>query len=1175
MHQTNEQFLSALKGLALLPPEVLETLRDLVAEAKGDVQPRHLAKWLVDNGHLTPFQAKELLAGKMKAGARPSAPVEEELEVVEDEELEVVPDEPIQPPPPAAEEPLEVVDDEELEVLEDDLSSPPKQPPGGPWSKSAKRPAKPAQSRPPAPPAAAASNMAPLDALAGGDGMGMSGSITAPLSGAAAAAPAGYGPRTRLQAGGKGRKKKAGGNVWDSPLLLIVGGSILALAIVGVVLLWRINQGNADEAMRLAEDEYGRAAYSQAIEMYDRYLKNHPDHERVSLARVHRGLARMRQVVDATNDWQRALKVSKEILAEIQEEKEFVQGHGELAAMLPKIANGLKEQARLNPDQDLVDQAREAVGLVQRYVPKAQQPHEQLKDIEDSLALTARALAQDDTLQKALTDIRGAVTAGQPARAYEIRNQLIKTYPGLIENAALQEAVLTASQAERQQVKMDATSRTAETAEAEVPGSGMATIILAPRTGEAAAGVEPGQVAFALAGGAAYALDAATGRVLWRRFVGADTTFVPSAVETGGGDAILVDSIRNEVLRVESATGRLRWRIALDGPLADGPILLRDRLLAAERSGRINAIDLETGSIDSAVLLPQAIRTSPAPDNRGRKCYQLGEHSNLFVLPATGDGCDEVVYLGHEPGGITIAPAVMGRFVIVAENTGVSKGVLKVLATDENGLGARLVQQIPLTGHVKSPFQTAGKNLLVATDKAALYTFEVGAGEQGDPLTKIAEKAASDDKSRMRYLQTRGAQFWLADEQLTMYDVQAAKGQLAPRWVKFPQDSFTQPPLPAGDFLITARRRSGRAGITVAAIRVADGTAAWETQLAAPPAGQPAVAGDGRVSMLTAAGALFQAAAAELATDRTLDQPLAALDVPIALPAATVALHFGGVMAFAADELRDQILVFNPQAGQKLRLVSPPAIPSGRASVLDGKLLVAAATEQILLLDPRNGKAAVEPFLPRQELGSERTWTALAPLADEQALAADSLGNVFLLTVDAKPAPHLSALKETRLESPIASSWAAFSGVALAVDTLDRLVMLRLPDLTVETPSQLSSKATWGPQRCGALALLATEDNQLLAFDDQGQQRWKIPLPDGPLAGPPLADGEVLLCAVSRGTDGSIVGIAAADGSSVGRVELHRPLASGPALAGDRIVVAGADGCIYSIPRDAMRSAAP
>ncbi|RMF43596.1 MAG: serine/threonine protein kinase, partial [Planctomycetota bacterium] len=62
MQQKATQFIDLLERKQLLAPEIVEELRRQVAEAKTRLTPELLAKLLVDNGHLTKFQATKLIA---------------------------------------------------------------------------------------------------------------------------------------------------------------------------------------------------------------------------------------------------------------------------------------------------------------------------------------------------------------------------------------------------------------------------------------------------------------------------------------------------------------------------------------------------------------------------------------------------------------------------------------------------------------------------------------------------------------------------------------------------------------------------------------------------------------------------------------------------------------------------------------------------------------------------------------------------------------------------------------------------------------------------------------------------------------------------------------------------------------------------------------------------------
>ena len=57
-----KQFIEQLAAQQLLSPSIIDELRRQVAEVKSRLTPEMIAKLLVDNGHLTKFQATKLIA---------------------------------------------------------------------------------------------------------------------------------------------------------------------------------------------------------------------------------------------------------------------------------------------------------------------------------------------------------------------------------------------------------------------------------------------------------------------------------------------------------------------------------------------------------------------------------------------------------------------------------------------------------------------------------------------------------------------------------------------------------------------------------------------------------------------------------------------------------------------------------------------------------------------------------------------------------------------------------------------------------------------------------------------------------------------------------------------------------------------------------------------------------
>ena len=77
-------------------------------------------------------------------------------------------------------------------------------------------------------------------------------------------------------------------NAWDSPLLLIGGGTLIGLLLLGAVLLYVMKRQTGDQALEQAEQDYKAGAFAQSIYKFDQYLEKFPKHGSVSSARASR-----------------------------------------------------------------------------------------------------------------------------------------------------------------------------------------------------------------------------------------------------------------------------------------------------------------------------------------------------------------------------------------------------------------------------------------------------------------------------------------------------------------------------------------------------------------------------------------------------------------------------------------------------------------------------------------------------------------------------------------------------------------------------------------------------------------------------------------------------------------------------------------------------------------------
>jgi outer membrane protein assembly factor BamB len=1171
-----EEFVALLEQKDLVSPEIVAHLRRQIARPGSPISAALIAKWLVDRGHLSRILAQRLLtrAEEVADATKPpreaefdwerQAEAEEELGLAPlDDEISSVPATKKRPKPPA-----------EFRAI----------PPRAPASGRARTPE---QKPPPAPPvggslldeevyasgAGGSAGVGPLDGLADESSLIASDTDGGPLTPLA--------PKKGLFGLGGRRRRRRRENVWDSPLLLIGGGTLLLLVFLLGIFIWAVNQRTGDETLAAADEYYKQGSYTKAIAQYDEYLKDFPNHSGVSGARVRRGLARLRQSTDYSTDWSESLAVAQEVLAEIAQEETFrTEAGAELVAILPKIAQGLADKARADLDAALVAKAEEALALVNKYIPSKSRPVTKLADIEALLALTKREIARGEELEKSLAAMAEAVEQNKTAEAYEIRTALLKAYPTLLDNERLQEMVRKVSRAQLSEVKLVERSRPAEAVQS--PSTTLATVALASRTSDTPPPGSEGHVVFVLAEGAAYGLNAETGEILWRRPVGFATNgrnpaFPPTPIaDKAGSDALIVDAERHQVLRVEATTGRPRWKHPLEERFDAHPVVAGERLLVATRSGQLVSIDLDSGNSPSYIQLPQELRVGPTVDFRRSRIYQVAEHSNLFVLSLDDGKAMQIVYLGHAPGTVTVSPVVVNRYLIVAENGGVEHATLHVLALEAKEEGqppVRVVQSVRIKGHVDAPPQVYGVRMLVASDQGELDVFEISATDAENPLARVAQgQAASAEDAAdqaaaqglVRFPLMRAGQVWIADSQLTAYDLHPSQGRLQPTGVKNERSATLQPLTAIGQTVFHVRRRIGLPGVIVSAIGAEQKEPYWEVHLAAPLVTEPMIdAQTGQITAVTAIGAIFQLERDRLQGQAVADQPTLALK-PMELrgPVAHVTPVKDNLLVMASAGGETQLPVFDPREGKRFRWLFLPDPLAGPPLAYEDGLLVPCQAGQVFLLDPRSGDARAEPFQPALRSGVRVVWSR--PVLDDEGkiLLAEGHSGLYRIELRSQQKPHLAMLSQVDLAEPLASPVAVLGNTAYAVDDADSLVSFQLPKLTPGQPRPLAASSAWGPGRVGDSVLLATDDDQLYCLDDGGKIVWQVALRYGPLAGAPLKTDDGYLLAATGGT---IWRVEPTTGRELGRIETGQPLGTGPVALGDGLLVGGHDGCLYQV----------
>ena len=338
-----------------------------------------------------------------------------------------------------------------------------------------------------------------------------------------------------------------------------------------------------------------------------------------------------------------------------------------------------------------------------------------------------------------------------------------------------------------------------------------------------------------------------------------------------GSDVVLAAASHREIQRLQAATGRTGWRHPIDDDFSADPVVADGRVLVATLGGRLVMIDAATGNSAGFVQLPQPLPIAPAVDPRHKLVFQLADHDNLFVLAMPDWKCRQVFPLGHGPGAIAAPPLVFGDYLLVAVNDTAADSSLRVLGI-ESGTGPfRLVQTIPLKGHVDITPSLSGERVLVATD-VGNHVFELAPAGAEEPLRE------------------------------------AAGGQLQ-----------------GG-----VRRAAAMPGVVVCSFGGDDRSPYWQTRLAVPLVAEPIIdsidgGGDGKITVATASGGVFQLDGRALASRTVADQP--AMSPPGSRGPVTDAVRCGDTLALTCGAGSDWVVAVDladPQRPSRTWLLPGP-----------------------------------------------------------------------------------------------------------------------------------------------------------------------------------------------------------------------------------------------------------
>ena len=635
------ELIKRLEASGLLDHEILEALRQQLEESGARVTPEAVLKLLVDNGHLTRFQATKIigdLRDEMEDETTPATSQRNangnELGLADETAATYSTEDGVS----AA---IIVDDDEPIAeaIIEDDVAE-----------------AVAVDDEPPV--GAAVATAIPMDSASGSHAVV---------------------PVERYEAADKK-------NVWESFWIYGMAGVLVLLLGLGGGLVFVLNRQSAEDFIANAEKAYEGQNFAAAKETYAKFLENYPSDQHVSQARVRIGISDIVLAKDSIGDAAVGLEKARKVLPTIERETAFEEEKPQLAGLLVDIGSNIAEKAdeETNTDEkeqtlkQLIDWFELVDNPVYMNSTLRQNLGPRITAIEETRARVERDIRRDRDLSKTLTDIRGALDSKETKRAYDFRTELVRTYPRLTDHPELSKLVLEASSIQQNLVR-SADSLPTISSEPIVTDKYL-SVFFDHLTGTTIPDLS-GRVIYFKARGSVLAIAADSGRVLWRRYVGSNNINPPVPLGESLADGVLLsDGIRQELQRV--AENEIQWRAAIGEPFSV-PQVDSDTIFVSTDSGRVFAMDAMTGDARWGRVLPQPLPVPVGFQPRGSFLYQPAEHSNLYVLSRSTGECIQSYYLGHDLRTVAVPPIQLLGHLFIIENAGSDFSLMHILNVDE------------------------------------------------------------------------------------------------------------------------------------------------------------------------------------------------------------------------------------------------------------------------------------------------------------------------------------------------------------------------------------------------------------------------------------------------------------------------------------------------------------
>ena len=976
---------------------------------------------------------------------------------------------------------------------------------------------------------------------------------------------------------------------------LFIGFGILMMLGLFIGVLWIVVFGqNADAMAKAANEAYDRGNWGDANVKIENFIDKNSGHKDIPAMKAKRVHSILRGKFQS-RAYAEMIKQADILLPPLAEEKdtqiEIIRD--DLAVILPRgldeISTKAAEKMLASEDNDVPTMETELATILDYkkvidnpvYIAnskrKAQILAEVLARIDNNIKVIDGLITKETDYKKALVDIEALRTQDKTDEAFDNYRVLTRNHPELAARKPLADLMLSISKKESELVKpiqIDLPPKNVWR-----PSIINQSVVLSASSGTPIASLG-GEVIPVVVDGAVFGFDAGSGELVWRHFVGQETTMSP--INLDKTRTLVVNQKDHDLICLDTQTGELVWRQEFGEtirPPAVGPA--SKFVVVSTVSGKVIQLDASNGAVQKATQLPQSTGPSALIDTRDPIVYQVGKYSNLYVLDQQDYSCKEVYSLGHYEDSVAVPPIQWAGYILVAVNGGKSCD-LHIFKPQQNGTDLVRVQLIDdaLSAPMSLPFIKAGSAQLMAGENGQITMLTIDPTNEFEPVAFDSQLVGDADGPKP-LVSAAGSKVWVAGDGIVQARIRRNQGTIERVNTNQSGDQFLLAAQKLDDYVFHVRRRKDSGMLTAALANAKDLEIVWRTDFAGEIAGD-LVATDDVLTAVSNQGDVFQLNSDTLSSGKAS---------PKARSSLIQNLQFSDVLQFenslaAVGPIGKQAITRSASSNKKVsrreadmiyfdgenlkltKLSAPANLPACRPIKFDTDLIIASSSGYVARVNPKNNRRVGTPFQTAIRPDSVINW--LPPIvigSDKLAIAmGESPGEankLFVLSV--AETSKIEKLLEFESELPFKGELNQVGDSLLGVlggRQTDSLAMLGGDPLAQQNVVELEGAVVAGPWMVGDELLVKLDNDKIYMFGSDLTPKWSQASPNVQYASAPeMVDGSLMVSLKS----GKVDFLNPGTGERVSGFDLQRPIVNRPLKVGNQMFFSGSDGTVHTV----------